>query len=362
MDLKSYTLEELKPYLYTLYSKPESLLPVSPLRLQSYLKNPRANLSDPVLFEMREKGEVIAYRTLLPDSFYDIKENTQRFAWLSGNWVRPDMRRRGISTHLLEMAEKQWEGRLMYTNYAPESKALYDHTGRFKVIANREGKRFYLRSAAEDLLGKRLGSRKLLGAADRMINQLREGRLESFNFSQECPCGVEPLKSFVAQLSALVSKLQQDALFRRDREIFEWALEYPWVTEQACDPLNFHFSYRANRFENSIYHFTQSDGDYEGILWLLMHNNVLSVPYLFAGSNALLTCMAETIVRTMIASGCTHTTIRNPELIEKLLAYKRIFLSVRKMPQLIFAHEKLTGLIPDNPVIHDGDGDVMFVG
>ena len=72
--------------------------------------------------------------------------------------------------------------------------------------------------------------------------------------------------------------------------------------------------------------------------------------------------MAETIVRTMIASGCTHTTIRNPELMEKLLAYKRIFLSVRKMPQLIFAHEKLAGLIPDNPVIHDGDGDVMFVG
>jgi len=32
------------------------------------------------------------------------------------------------------------------------------------------------------------------------------------------------------------------------------------------------------------------------------------------------------------------------------------------MPQLIFAHEKLAGLIPDNPVIHDGDGDVMFVG
>ncbi len=362
MDLKSYTLEEVKPYLYTLYSKQESLLPVSPLRLQSYLKNPRAKLSDPVLYEMRQKGEVIAYRALLPDCFYDREGNSQRFAWLSGNWVRPDMRRRGISSSLLKMAEEQWEGRLMYTNYAPQSKALYDHTGRFRVIANREGKRIYLRSASGDLLSKRFGASILFGAGDRIINHLREARLERFKFSLETPCTSERLKSFVAQLSALVSKLQQDALFRRDREIFEWALEYPWVTEQACDPLNYHFSYRANRFENSIYHFSQKDGDSQGILWLMLHNNVLSVPYFFAGDKALHTCMAETIVRTMIACGCTHTTIRNPELLDKLMAFKRIFLSVRNMPQLIFAHEKLSGLIPDNPLIHDGDGDVMFTG
>ena len=174
MDLKSYTLEELEPYLYTLYSKSESLVPVSPLRLRSYLENPRAKLSDPVLYEMRQKGEVVGYRTLLPDCFYDREGHPQRFAWLSGNWVRPDMRRRGISTQMLEMAEKQWEGRLMYTNYAPESKALYDSTGHFKIIANREGKRFYLRSDSEGLLGNRMGFRQFFGISDRLINQLRE--------------------------------------------------------------------------------------------------------------------------------------------------------------------------------------------
>jgi len=89
---------------------------------------------------------------------------------------------------------------------------------------------------------------------------------------------------------------------------------------------------------------------------------VLSAPYLFAGTEELHSCMAETIVRTMIDNGCTHTTVRNPELVEKLMAYQKLFLSVREMPQLIFAHEKLFGLIPENPLIHDGDGDVMFTG
>ena len=362
MDLKSYKLEELEPYLYTLYSDPRSLIPIPPTRLRSYLNNPRAELSDPVLFEMRQNGEVVGYRTLLPDCFYDLDGKPQRFAWLSGNWVRPDMRRRGISTQLLEMAEKQWDGRLMYTNYAPDSKALYDHTGRYKRFAYRKGKRFYLRSASEDLLAQRLGFRKLFYSTDGLINNIRERRLEKFRFRQEKRCNVEQVDGFIAQLSELAGKLQQDALFRRDREIFEWALEYPWVTEQVCDPINYHFSYKANRFENIIYHLTHPDGISQGILWLIIHNNVLSAPYLFAKDKALYDCMAETIIRVMIEEGCTHTTIRNPELTDRLMTHKKIFLSTRDMPQLLFAQEKLIPLLPEQPVIHDGDGDVMFTG
>jgi hypothetical protein len=32
------------------------------------------------------------------------------------------------------------------------------------------------------------------------------------------------------------------------------------------------------------------------------------------------------------------------------------------MPQLIFAHQDLAGLLPERRVIHDGDGDAMFTG
>jgi len=362
MELFTYTLEELKPYLYTLYSSPESLVPVSPLRLASYLKNPRAELSDPVLFEMRQEGKVIAYRTLLPDCLFDREHKSQRFAWLSGNWVHPDFRRRGISSRLLEHAEEQWDGRLMYTNYAPESKALYDHTGRYRLIANREGKRFYLRSASEDILSPRVGFRKFFKTADRLMNRLRENRLMKFSIPEKNHCRVSSVDGFVAQLSELVKKLQQDALFRRDREIFQWALEYPWVTELECDPVNYHFSYRANRFENTIYQMTLPESDSQGVLWILIHNNILSVPYLFARDKTLHGCMAETIVQTMIEKCCTHTTIRNPELTKQLMKYKKLFLSIRNMPQLIFAHEDLAAKIPDNPLIHDGDGDVMFTG
>jgi len=362
MDLKVYTLEELQPYLYILYSKPESLVPVSPLRLESYRKNPRANMNDPVLFEMRENDEVIGYRTLLPDRFYDRNGEAQRFAWLSGNWVRPDMRRQGISTRLLETAEERWQGRLMYTNYAPESKAVYDSTGHFNLMAKREGLRFYLRAAAEELLGERMGSRRFLGIGDRLVNRSREKRIQKYKFTSGSQCQVKEIDGFLAQLSELVKKLQQDALFRRDREVFEWALEYPWVTEQACLPINYHFSYKADRFENILLQFIHPDSEIRGIMWMIIHNRVLSVPYFFAGDPALEACMADRIVRTMIDNDCTHTTIRNKKLLVHMQAHRKIFLSTRKMPQLIFAHRNLMELLPDERIIHDGDGDVMFTG
>jgi GNAT superfamily N-acetyltransferase len=362
MDLKSYTLAELEPYLRPLFSNPESTLPLSPLRLDSYLKNPRAEATDPVLFELRQEGELLAYRTLLPDCFFDRDGLPYRFAWLSGNWVRPDKRRQGLSTRLLEMAEEHWQGRLMYTNYAPASKALYDHTGRFWVLANREGKRFYLRSATEELLGNRLGSWRLLHRADQLINQLRKGSLEGIKTGREDSCRMDRVQNFQGDYSALVNTIQKASLFRRDSNIFNWALEYPWVTQEAGQSLPYHFSYQTSRFENILYHFSNPETGQQGIAWLLLHKRVLSVPYIFAEDKSLFPHMARSILRCMIDCDCTHTTLRSPELIQSLSHFKKVFLHTRKMPQRLFAHENLRNLLPEQPVIQDGDGDVMFTG
>jgi hypothetical protein len=98
------------------------------------------------------------------------------------------------------------------------------------------------------------------------------------------------------------------------------------------------------------------------MLWLIQHNRALSVPYLFAEEDQLIDAMAVTLTRAMIDLGATHTTIRHSGLNARLRAFRKIFLSSRQMPQLIFANEKLAASIPSGSIIHDGDGDVMFTG
>jgi GNAT superfamily N-acetyltransferase len=362
MDLRSYTLEELEQYLVPLISKPGSTIPLSPLRLASYLDNPRADKGDTVLFEMIHQNQLVGYRTLLPDFYFDREGVPQRFAWLSGNWVHTGMRRQGISTKLLMEAEKKWDGSLMYTNYAPDSKALYDHTGRFQAIANREGRRYYLRSNAEELLGERIKAPALLQLGDRMINQLREHQLKSYHFPKHDSISAEELKDISADLKEIISRFQEKNLFRRDALIFNWALEKPWLCDQKTATLNYHFSYKTDNFENILYEFRQHESGARGMLWLVHHNRTMSVPYLFSEDSEITAAIATRLIRTMIERGCSHTTVRNPELNSQLKNFNKLFLFQKQMPQIIFAHESLAGSLPSNPAFQDGDGDVMFTG
>ena len=361
MDIRVYTLDELESHIQSTYSNPEEVTPLSPLRLNSYLSNPRAEKTDPVLFELRLNERLIAYRTVLPDLLFDLQGNSRRFAWLSGNWVDPEFRRKGLSTKLLQRAEALWNGRLIYTNYAPASKAVYDRTGQFPLLVKRDGRRFYLRAAAEDLLGERLGARELLRLGDKTVNQLREHGLQRFKPVDDLECKVERITALNQVLEELIHRVQEPSLFRRTPELFNWVLQHPWLTEENRASLNYHFSYQANRFENILFKFTLPDLSI-GLLWLLIHNRSVSAPYVFSESDQIYPFMAQTLTHKMITSDCAHTTIRNPHLTKALMAFKNRFLFIRPMPQLVFAHRTMTDQIPGNMEIQDGDGDVVFTG
>lgn len=361
MDVSVYSLEELEKHIQAIHSNGNQPSPLSPLRLQSYLNNPRAGSSDPVLFELHIKDKLVAYRTLLPDVYYDRQGSPRPFAWLSGNWVDPEYRRKGYSTRLLREVESRWDGRLMYTNYAPASKAVYDRTGNFPLLLERRGKRFYLRAAAEELLGDRLGGRGILRIGDQTINRLREKKLQGFEKVDGDLCRAEKVTSLKGEWKDLILRLQKGSLFQRDVDVFNWILAYPWVTEAKSDPLNYHFSYQSQRFENSLLSFTLPDRS-KGLLWMILHNQALSVPYVFAESDLLYSFMARTLIHYMISRNCAYTTIRHPALAAQLTTHKKLFISIRDMPQLIFAHKALDKQIPGEREIQDGDGDVVFTG
>lgn len=359
MELRVYSLNELESHILADFPNPEHPCPLSPLRLQSYLKNPRAEQNDPVLFELWQKDRLVAYRSLLPDCYFDPHGNPQRFAWLSGNWVDPEFRRRGFSTKLLQEVEARWESRLMYTNYAPASKAVYDRTGHFPLLLEKNGKRFYLRAAAEELLGDRLGGQELLRFGDHAVNMLLERKLRKFESKNENLCRIERVTILDQGIREMIKRRQEQSLFRRDGDVFNWILDFPWVREEKKDTQDYHFSYKSDRFENLLLVFTLPDGS-KGLLWLLLHNQALSVPYLFAESDLLYPVMARSLIQTMIAKNSAYTTIRHPLLAGHLSAHKNLFLSIRNMPQLIFAHKKIIQQVPRDMEIQDGDGDVVF--
>jgi len=362
MDLKVYTIDELKTRLDDPVYNQSGIAPLSPLRVKSYLTNPRARKHDPVLFEMHHNGLLIAYRTLLPDTFFTSAGEPHQFAWLSGNYVKSEFRRQGLSTRLFQEVENHWEGRIMYTNYAPVSKAVYDKTGRFKLLFRREGTRFYLRSAAGELLGKRLSVPAILNLTDSLINKISEKRLQRFQASVQKQYPVEQIDNFDQELITLFTQIQKDSLFRRDSTIFRWIIDHPWVASKPTEQVPYHFSYKTGYFENRLMKYVDSDKDITGFAWLLLHNRKMSVPYLFSGDDSFYNLVARDVLLSMIQHGSAYITIRHPSFLVAMQKLRKWFLSARDMPQLIFVHKKIAGLVPDSGTIHDGDGDVVFTG
>jgi hypothetical protein len=238
---------------------------------------------------------------------------------------------------------------------------VYDQTGQFSLLVKRAGRRFYLRAAAEDLLGERLGARELLRLGDLSVNKLRERGLGRFKAVESQECKVERVSALNHVLEELIVRVQESSLFRRTAEEFNWVLQYPWLTEENKASLNYQFSYQANRFENMLFKFTLPDQSI-GLLWLLIHNRSMSAPYVFCENDQIYPFMARILTHQMIGSDCAYTTIRNPKLTKALMAFKNRFLYIRPMPQLVFAHRTKTDQIPGNMEIQDGDGDVVFTG
>lgn len=362
MEFRSYTLGELESHLTPMYHGPGVLVPISPARLTSYTHNPRAHPGDRVLFECLNNGRIIGFRTLLPDHFMDARGGVQKFAWLSGNYVDPVHRRKGISTRLLQMAEESWEGRFLYTNYAPGSRSVYEHTGRFPLLLERPGRRFYLRASLEELLVNRIGGRRLFRMSDRTINALRERKLVKYAGGAPFHGTIHRTGLNDPDLRDRIDNSMGSSLFSRDSKAMKWILDHPWLTEHPEGSFSYPFSYGTEKFRNLIYEFHSSGRDGGGWMWLLIHNRKVTVPYFRYDSDRVLEKMVIRILCTMVEENSATITVRYPDLAGGLEKYRRLFIARRNMPQMIFSHRELFPLIPSGKMVFDGDGDVAFTG
>ncbi|MFZ5941751.1 MAG: GNAT family N-acetyltransferase [Bacteroidota bacterium] len=364
-EIRTYSLSQLQAYTGTLSFASRPLIPVSSMRAASYILNPNALESDIVLAEYYENGELVAYRTVLPDMVRSKNEQPLRFAWLSGNYVHPDFRRKGISTRLFGVMEEAWNGRLMYTNYAPASRAVYDETGKFAVYAAREGERLYLRSPFYAAWRDRFSRPGLLKAADAVVDLFHEPFVRLGKTADLHPLRVTEVTAFSDDMPLFIAGLQEQSLFGRDAQTFNWIRRYPWVREGRPDEesTRYNFSLVSPFFRNHWYEIRRDDGSPTGFVWIMVNGKKLMVPYLLSASDcsAVVTDIAASLaVKTMIAEKAAYLLVRNRPLEQAVKKLRAPFLLHRTSVMNYYVHRELQPLMAENGLIHDGDGDCVF--
>lgn len=367
IEIKKIRLSELESFVQSDLYKQLSDKPISIQRVNSYINNPRGDMNDYVLFMAFENAELVGYRTILADKLF-VGEKEYRFGWFSGNWVRSDKRRMGISTLIFDEVVKEWDGRLMFTNYAPESKAMYDKTSCFELLHEKQGARFYMRSPLSELLPPRSIFFKrvkfLLQVIDFIVNMLLGIRLlfrgRAFKdevFSFEFVLGLDE------ELSNFIDRNKFKIGTNRQVKELEWIDNFPWVVKASSDHKmddGYHFSSVSQYVERKYVKFFRS-GELVGYMMLFLKDNKISIPYLF-GSNFDLSLVLNIITEQVVEKKLSYLTIYHKSLMDELERNSRSFFFIKKMSQKYFitqSFKKELDLI-DGVNFNDGDGDCVF--
>jgi len=328
--------------------------PVSQERIVSYIKNPNALPDDYVLYVLCIENQLIAYRSLLPDNYGD---NPQvHFAWLSGNWVHPDQRGKGLSSKLLNELVFDWGDKLMYTNFAPASHALYQKSAMFHLISSRTGSRFYLFAKTQKLLAYRVAKpmRVFLPVLDFFISIFAQIKIKILGKLRLDTCQINVLKQPDDAFCRAFSQREKSGFHRTDMELI-WILNYPWVSEQNKSQ-NYFFSHHAKTmFYQFLWIGNKTD---EKKSWAILHfrDGILKVPYYKAESREL-ACLARYIIH-----------FAKTQKIEQFRSFDSILTAAINQEQHPFIYQKHAkqnvyaawDTKPNKPIFSDGDGDYIF--
>lgn len=341
-------------------------VPISRHRAISHAANPRANPSDVVLYLAYYNGELVGYRTVMPDILY-LPQGEVRVGWLSGNWVNPEHRRKGIASALLNEALKDWNHRLMFTNYAPESKAVYDKVGEFKRIYKFEGRRFYLRPCFAYLLPGRNGfSRKLkplFKAADIMLSLVNPLPLLAYRSRPGEHVELEYMHRPDNDIATMFEKECEGTLTRRKLYDLAWILRFPWLVNAPLGDRigkRYYFSSAPKRYYQLLLKI-YCTGQLVGFLIINVNNRSMSVPYSFV-----LPFYRKVAARVLLAHAAklkvNYLTVYQPAMVDALASIKPFSLLSRKHYRKYYATENLANELQNVTIrFEEGDGDCAFI-
>lgn len=364
LSIKNISLGELESYIHSEEYKNSSFVPISLLRAISHINNPRSRPEDWCLFLAYDDNKCIGYLGALPDTLYagDVAE---KVSWLSCMWILPEYRRHGIALKLLKHAYEILDGKVLITNYIPQSKHAFDKTNQYVDLKTLKGIRGYLRTDFEQILvrkNKKLAPvRPLLKMIDFSINLVLNVRLGLKLKSIKTSCKYFEIQSIDGSLAEFIRKKTQYSLFQRRADEFSWFMKYPWVKkvkEISPEAKRYHFSQEGKDFKQWFFKIEQNN-IIVGFIILSRFNGELRTPYLLFDEEAV-EDIAGLIARLAIQNRI-RTYISTNEMLNHCLIKTGIFFHRKVSEHGFIVGKNLQHLIVGDVVVFDGDGDGAFI-
>lgn len=359
LNILKIRLCELASFVHSEIFMQSEVVPISMLRVQSYLNNPHGLPDDVVLYVGLIDGKLIAFRTLFAGSTGS-ENGSVRFGWCSGNWVHPGFRRKGFSERLLNEAFADWNGKLVFTNYAPDSEKLYIKTGRFNVIHQFQGFRGYLFPKTVKLVSfarKNYFTRILFSIIDFSILVMNLVRTWFYQPVVQSDIRFEFLNQPDEECYALLNTKLDRYYFKRGETELRWIFRFPWITGEKTEA-------------NSRYPFSSYSENFGYYTIKVFEKNELAGFFIFSVREGHLKTLffylpesfdqlvAEFLKQFSINKRIEIVTVYYSGVAKYLFTRKFPFLRAKKYGQKIYS--SFAAGNHQYQLFQDGDGDLIF--
>ena len=359
LNILKIELSELESFVNSETYKQFEVVPISMLRVQSYKNNPHGLPDDVVLYVGLIEGRLVAFRTIFA-GLVQTENGTQRFGWCSGNWVHPGFRRKGFSEQLLNEAFADWNEKLMFTNYAPNSERLYLKTGKFSVVHQFLGFRGYLFPKTSKLISfasKNQFAKIGFSIIDSLIFAFTLIRTWFYRSGSDAGISFEVLNLPDDECYNSLNNCSLQYYFNRGEQELKWIFKFPWIAENKPE-------------EAERYPFSSYANDFRYYSVKVFDKNKLAGFFIFSVRGGHLKTLffnlpgrfdqavAGFLKQFSINQKIEVVTVYNSGVARQLFSQKFPFLRAKKYGQKIYSSFEIKN--QQNHHFQDGDGDVIF--
>lgn len=359
MEFTNYTLADLSRFVESGEYLNDEVVPITPLRVVSQLKNPKARPDDIVLtIAFTNDRKILGYIGALPDDVGD-----QRAAWNSCWWVKQGAPAE-VSMKLLYLFVTNWNQKVLFSEMTPHTSAIVEKLRFCKLIVT-EGFRGYYRFSMADVLVRKKPVlsrfKEALKIADNILNAGIAVRDYFALNSFKTGLTIEKTRLLVESDNRLISRYNQHQPAKRCAVDFNWISEYPWLTTSDINGIEnrYYFSCKVNQFYTSWVRFLRG-GELVALVNYTIRDHALKIPYLFC-DHEFVPDVAHYFIQLMRNDKSISTITTFHRGLSDHFKKKRNFVYQTYLPKYSAISNSLLVDSPfGEPEFQMGDGDCIF--
>ena len=367
MEIKAFTVADLKTALVTEDFWRTKTLPISKHRALSYSRNPRAEEDDPVLLVAYQDNRVVGYLGILPDKIF-VNDAVYKMGWLTSWWVDPSCTTAGVGAILLFKALNAYNQYVGVSGSSREARKALHASQKFMALKPLQGLDIRLRLNVTRDIPRRLPAMKIFRGLFKIFDVLMDEVMvfrRFFWLRRNDPCQrltFEYISAIDEETDRFIRRHHQHDLTRKEKSDFNWIMNYPWILSTPLKDAaskKYYFSSRADRFSYLAIKVFEQHTEMIGFFLLKVRDNQMSVVYSYFKSRHATSIMAAAFHHALAMDVCT-LSIYDEQLVTSFSKLGCPCWSAEKNSRGFSLSKAFSDIPPANYRLQGGDGDLVF--